>query len=332
MEDVEVKKKVRTVLHIMSSKRGKQLSFMLKGQFCYRKNGDIQIILNRDAKRLEIHKAIEAKAKDEKTGKSAVGVDKGIATLLSCSSDKEYSERFGELVNAEAERINKRNTERNKYIQQKKKLVQRIKVLDDVLNRIKTGRIPLIQEKKGLERQVKHLEEHHLGKRKYNRQHQKAVARMETEINRSIRQMLKEEKPDVLVKEDLSFTREKTDRKKGHNKQLAKINRKFSSWTKGTLDERIEYICETQGIKTVNVNPAYTSQFCPICGAPLGERTGAHHEVAHCPNCGEMNANTSAAKVILQRWKDEEISIYTKYTDVKEIMLKRYKETKTKPA
>ncbi|MGC5254453.1 zinc ribbon domain-containing protein, partial [Escherichia coli] len=88
---------------------------------------------------------------------------------------------------------------------------------------------------------------------------------------------------------------------KAANRYEAKVRRKLSSWTKGTLDDRIEYLCDCLGIRTVDVNPAYTSQFCPNCGARFSERKGTHHELTVCPNCGEMNANTAAAVNILRR-------------------------------
>ena len=145
---------------------------------------------------------------------------------------------------------------------------------------------------------------------------------MERVINTSIRQMLVAEDPDVLVKEDLTFTKEKLP--KASNRYEAKVRRKLSSWTKGRLDKRIEYLCGSLGVQTIDVNPAYTSQFCPSCGAHFSERKGAHHETAVCPNCGEMNANTAAAVNILQRADDKEITKYMPYKNVKLILEDRY--------
>ncbi|MCD5452352.1 transposase, partial [Lactobacillus delbrueckii] len=78
------------------------------------------------------------------------------------------------------------------------------------------------------------------------------------------------------------------------------------------------------GIRTVDVNPAYTSQFCPNCGARFSERKGTHHELTVCPNCGEMNANTAAAVNILRRADDKNITLYTPYKKVEKILEDRY--------
>ena len=103
------------------------------------------------------------------------------------------------------------------------------------------------------------------------------------------------------------------------------MRRNLSSWTKGILNDRIEYICLKFNIKTIDVNPAYTSQYCPICNQKFLERIGAHHEIAICPNCGPMNANTAAAKNIKNRKYDKEIHLYIPYKQVKQILDKRAK-------
>ena len=104
------------------------------------------------------------------------------------------------------------------------------------------------------------------------------------------------------------------------------MNRRLSLWNKGYLDERIEYIGSTRGIKTIHVNAAYTSQYCAKCGAKIEKRIGDHHEIAVCPNCGEINANTNASGNIEGRIHDPEITIYTPYHVVKDILDRRYAE------
>lgn len=324
-EEKDTKGKTITILSFMSATSGKRYDVVLRGPYCYKRTGDIQLVLNEEKRCVEIHKAIKARVRKQTFKVKKLGVDKGYATLLSCSSGREYGEGFGEMATKEAERINKRNTERNRYIQEKKELDEQIKILNRRIAWMDSrSRIRLIRVKKKLEEQIQHLETHHLGNRKYKKEHRKVSATMETELNHQIRLMLKEEAPEILGKEDLSFTKDKVTRREGESWQSAGTRRKLSSWTKGILDERLEYLCGTMGIRTKDVNPAYTSQFCPHCGAPLFGRGGIHHATTNCPNCGTLNANTSAAKLILQRMDDEEITLYTKYKTVKEIMIGRY--------
>ena len=322
-----VEKDGSSYLEIMTAKCRKKKQFKLTGPYCYankKKRGDIQLILDRDKKRLEVHRAINAVAHEIRKPLRKLGMDKGLATLISCSSGQEYGAGFGRLVGAEVERINDRNTNRNEYIQSAKELREEKSALQEKLAKDYSAKTKKrIRHRIGsLERQIARLEEHHLGSKLYHRQHERNQRNMERVMNTSIRQMLVAEDPDILVKEDLTFTKEKLP--KASNRYEAKVRRKLSSWAKGRLDKRIEYLCGSLGIQTIDVNPGYTSQFCPRCGAHFSERKGAHHETAVCPNCGEMNANTAAAVNILQRADDKEITKYMPYKKVKLILEDRY--------
>jgi IS605 OrfB family transposase len=322
------KRKVVSKLQFTSNVPGVRFEVLLRSEFCYKSSGDIQLILNPKKKRLEIHKLIKARTVKIEYKSPKEGVDKGLYTLLSCSTNHEYGVGFSDISNKEAERLNTRNTERNRFIEKKTALNEQIKELDDQISRSgEYEKISLIRKSMELKRKVQSYEINNLGTKKYHKEHDKYVGKAMTIINHSIRQMIKNEAPKKLGLEDLSFTREKVNKRKGETYMSARIRRNLNSWTKGKLDDRIEYICSIYGIETVKVNPAYTSQFCPYCGAKLDERTGEHKEVAHCPNCGTLNANTSAAIVIRDRIDDPDITIYTPYKKVKEIMLIRYQQT-----
>ncbi len=322
-----VEKAGSSYLEIMTAKCRRKKQFKLTGPYCYankKKRGDIQLVLDRDKKRLEVHRAIKAVAHEIRKPRKKLGMDKGLATLISCSSGQEYGADFSKLVSAEVERINDRNTNRNEYIQLAKELREEKSALQEKLAKDYSAKTKKrIRHRIGsLERQISRLEEHHLGSKLYHRQHERKQRNMERVMNTSIRQMLVAEGPDILVKEDLTFTKEKLP--KASNRYEAKVRRKLSSWTKGRLDKRIEYLCDSLGIQAIDVNPAYTSQFCPRCGAHFSKRKGAHHETAVCQNCGEMNANTAAAVNILQRADDKKITKYMPYKNVKLILEDRY--------
>ena len=157
-----------------------------------------------------------------------------------------------------------------------------------------------------------------LGHRLADKKHAAAVSEMESFINCSIKQMLEESKAGTLIKEDLTFTKNTISRG-------PRMNRKLSSWAKGYLDERIEYRAASARIETKDINPAYTSQYCSCCGAKV-TRKGKHREIAVCPECGEMNANTNAAHNIVARENDTEITLYTPYKVVGKILDERYQK------
>lgn len=263
-----------------SNEPRKVIDVVLTTDWHYRKNGNIQIILDRIKKRIEIHKLISTHTQLLPQAKP-LGIDKGLATLISCSSNDEYGLNFSYLLNTEVERLCKINAARN------------------------------YQRNKG----------YSTGFKRYNHRKQRSQEQLHKFVNHTILSMLKTELPVVIVKEDLSFTKDKLSKKR--DKRKAKMHRKLNSWVKGYLNNRIEYLCQKYNIPFVDVNPAYTSQYCPHCHQHFTDRYGKHNEFVICPNCGKLNANTSAAKNILQRKDDSEITLYTPYKKVKKILDQR---------
>lgn len=294
----------------------------LTGGWFYQTTGDLQLILDPDKKRLEIHKLIKARAAGKNQSKKTIGVDKGLATLLSCSTEKEYGLDFSAMTRPEVERIAKRNTNRNQYVQLAKDLRHKIAHLEERINTQGYNK-KLQGQKRSLEAKLNKLISNHLGNKLYHKQHNRFNAQLDSVINCAIKTMIQVEQPKVVVKEDLTFTKDKLPTT--GNPAERKARRNLASWTKGRLNERMEYQFELKQIKSIDVNPAYTSQYCPSCYQHIEERTGVHHEIAICKNCGPLNANTMAAKNILAREDDPEIGIYTPYKKVKKILDERAK-------
>ena len=291
-------------LYLMTITRGMRLKLKLNGRFCYNRKGNIQIILNREKRNVSIHKCIQTRQRKGNFVYS-VGMDKGYATLLSCNDGNgntpEYGEEFGQLISAEVERINKKNTNKNYFYSKRTKLLKKLESADSQ------------QEAIQVKQKIQNLERNHLGNKRYRKQHGKAVKHMEADINQNIRKCIEEMNPSEIVLEDLTFT-------SGKKKQNGKsFNRKMASWQKGYLDGRLLYIGKLFGAKTEHINAAYTSQYCSICGSKLGPRYGKHHELADCEICGKVNANTNAAGNVLARRNDKKIMQYTPYRKVKEI-------------
>lgn len=291
-------------LYLMTITRGMRLKLKLNGRFCYNRKGNVQIILNREKRNVSIHKCIQTR---QRKGNFVhpVGMDKGYATLLSCNDGNgntpEYGEEFGQLISAEVERINKKNTNKNYFYSKRTKLLKKLESADSQ------------QEAIQVKQKIQNLERNHLGNKRYRKQHGKAVKHMEADINQNIRKCIEEMNPSEIVLEDLTFT-------SGKKKQNGKsFNRKMASWQKGYLDGRLLYIGKLFGAKTEHINAAYTSQYCSICGSKLGPRYGKHHELADCEICGKVNANTNAAGNVLARRNDKKIMQYTPYRKVKEI-------------
>ena len=97
----------------------------------------------------------------------------------------------------------------------------------------------------------------------------------------------------------------------------------MSRWVKGKINKRLEYKAGCWGTTMTVVNPAYTSQYCHICG----QHVDRNNDIVKCSNCGKLDANINAAKNILNRKLDKEITLFTPYKKVKEILDKRVTNT-----
>lgn len=295
-------------IYFMTNQPKTRLKLKLKGRFCYRRKGNIQLIFNRKKRNVAIHKCINIKQR-QAVKNQTIGIDKGYSTLISCNNGNgktpEYGEDFGKLISAETERINKAKINKKYFYKKRTKILKNLKSTTDNNN------------KRILKEALKKLERNNLGKTKHDKQHLKVVKHMETNMNYSIKKCLREMEPSEIVLEDLTFTFS------GKKKKGKSFNRKMASWQKGVLDKRIVYIGKLFGAETEHVNAAYTSQYCNVCGSKLGKRYGAHNEYADCEICGKVNANTNAAGNILDRKTDKKIMQYTPYKMVKEICEER---------
>lgn len=316
----------KTYLSIATSIPRQRLIFELTSKYCYQKTSNIQLIWNKSKKRLEIHKNIKAKTnKNQHWQKKDCGVDKGLHNILSNDDGQEFGINYSKTANQEAQRIMDRNKQRNPYIQSKRVYKRQIHNLRRKLNESmsKQRRIKVISRLRRDEHQLKCLLNHNIGNKIYTRQNDHGRAKNKSLIGHAVRQMYLTEKPTRLAKEDLTFTK---DKQKTKIKWKVKLNNRLNSWYKGYLDDRLTYQGKYYHVKLQDVNPAYTSQFCPICGAKILKRKGKHKEIAVCPNCGEFNANTGAAKNIKDLLYDQEITVYTPYKEVKKIRENRYKQ------
>ncbi|MCT3485479.1 transposase, partial [Lactobacillus delbrueckii subsp. lactis] len=93
----------------------KQFSVEMTSPWSYPRTGDITVVLDRIKQRLEVHKLISSK-RYSNDSKKAIGIDKGLATLLSCSSGNEYGKNFSKLANAIVDKYGKRNANRQPYM------------------------------------------------------------------------------------------------------------------------------------------------------------------------------------------------------------------------
>lgn len=246
--------------------------------------GNLKIVLKTGI--VEIHKPLKIRSKKAWRTENIVGIDKGYRTLIVTSNDKEYGEGLNKLLSKETERLNVVNKKRNIYYTMKNEYLENddIKKANNIIN-------------------------NNLGKKKYSKNKTKYDGMVKSYINQELNRMFKEENPSELVMEKLDFVNWDNRYPKG-------VKRKLSRWIKGYIKERLEYKCNLREVKITYINSAYTSQECNICGK-LGNRQGVKFECS----CGNIDdADRNAAKVIKKRKYNKNITLYTPYKKIKEII------------
>jgi IS605 OrfB family transposase len=254
-----------------------------------KRDGNIRVVIDKLNQRVEIHSTIEVKVK-ENDNTNMVAIDKGFSRMLATSNNTFYGIKLSEKLIELSEKLNKRNKQRNKLRSLYKKYLE-----------------------KGNLKKAKKIKRFNLGTKKYNRQKSKVKSNIESYINKSINEFIENEKPKTVVAEDLSFTT------KSRSKKPKKLNRWLNSWLKGYIQDRLEYKFSANSAELAIVNPAYTSQICHLCNH-FGERKGDRF---YCETHGVVDADYNASVNILQRYYDNEISLFTPYKKVKQILISR---------
>lgn len=273
-------------LYIQGLKRNERIEVELKDKNIHK--GNLRVIIKDDA--IEVHKAKNINVKANKIGEEKViGIDKGYRCLIATSDNKFYGEHLNDYLSVESERLNKINAERNRNWSLMKKY-----------------------EEEGNIRKAENIKNFNLGRVKYNRNKLKFDSRVKSYINKELDRFIREDKPSEIIVEDLTFA-------SNYKNYPANIKRKLSRWIKGYIEKRIEYKCELNSIARTTINPAYTSRVCHKCGE-FGDR---NNEIFKCLNCGTFDADYNASNNIKLRKYDKEISLYTPYRKVKEILMKR---------
>lgn len=232
---------------------------------------------------IHIHYGIEAEA-GKPCGDRIVGVDKGYTEVFVDSDGAKHGEGLGEVLSAESDALKVKWQGR-----------RRLAAIAEKSNTVKRARI----------------ERNNLGRRKIDARkarHRKIVS---TLVHRAAHTVV--DKAKKIVTEDLSGRFEFKDRG-------ANANRRISAWVKGEIKNALESVASRRSASVTLVNAAYTSQTCPTCGC-FGKRSG---DAFYCETCRDVKRSDHvAAQNVLARLNDKEITLYTPYRKVKEILLAR---------
>lgn len=272
----------------------------------FRKRKGCFIICPDENNNLNLHIPIEEKIKKNKNTEK-IGIDLGFETLIADNNGNLYGEGWNKLEKSIDSKFQKKQKQRNKLYSLRKELHKKWTETKD----------------KKIYRKIKHLEKYNLGKKKFNKNKVKTKETIKNNVNKVINKFIsKNPKINLIALECLNFN--------GFNTFGKKTNRQLNNWKRGFVKDKLTFISQLNSIELAYQNSAYTSQQCLNCF--YVSRDNRNKEEFLCINCGiSGNAHVVGAVNILDRDSDDEISLYTPYKKVKEILLQRYSVGAIKP-
>jgi len=235
----------------------------------------------------EVHYATE-KGDGRVCGDQAVGVDKGYTEAFTDSDGQAHGQSFGVVLTQYSDKTAATNKQRNQLhaLEKKHRAAGRIGKAD----RMRTC---------------------NLGRKKIDARRDKTQSQLRTIAFQSSHTLV--DKAAVIVSEDLTSPI-------ATKQQWRRFNRRMSSWAKGALAEALDSVCTQRKTKHVLVNSAYTSQMDSTTGLLQGKRVG---DKFYRENGDVLQADHNAALNVLARLDDNEISRFTPYREVRQILLAR---------
>lgn len=228
-----------------------------------------QILVHVREVNVELSIPIETNIKSHKDYENIVFIHIGNIDMMTTSDGNIYGKLLNELVDPETERLNLKNSERNRITSIKE--MHRVAEAYD---------------------KVKKIESNNLGRKKYERQKKKARDKTYTFINAEINRMLEEEKPKQII-----ITRPVTKNKTVFKGK--KINRKIARSFQGYIRERLKYKCQINGIEIIEINSKGIGNTCSLCGAEGRRESGDFI----CESCGvRLSIALNGAKNIEKKY------------------------------
>jgi hypothetical protein len=259
--------------------------------------GTLRLILR--GGRAEVHYQVGGstlKSAQRPCGSTRVGVDKGYTEVLVDSDGEHHGAALGQLLTAQSDLRKRKAQARSK-----------LRAVRD--RAVEAGDLA----------KAARIERHNLGTVKRGRQAARWQGRIRTVTYQAVNQVA--DKACLVAAEDLTKTF--TGRKRlGRN-----TNRRLAAWTKGLTAQALHDVSERRGSALVLVNAAYTSQADPRDHCTLGARRG---DLLHLPGGVVFDADQAAAINVLARASDPDITLYTPYTRVRQILQDRADRQRTR--
>lgn len=224
-------------------------------------------------------------------GKGEAAVDKGYTEAVVDSNGRHYGEGFGTVMTKYSDRVT-----------------------ELVRNRNKLSAIADKAQAKGDLEKAKRIRENNLGTVKFDRMCNRFRHHI-SDIAYKTAHMLADNYGHMISEDLTRAMSPNRGREKGK-----KFNRLMNSWAKGILADALNSVFLQRGVEHDIVNAAYTSQIDHRTGLLQGTRSGDRFTGI---DGVVMQADENAAKNVLARFYDTEITRYMSKDEVKQILQKR---------
>ncbi|NEO15835.1 MULTISPECIES: zinc ribbon domain-containing protein [unclassified Moorena] len=273
-------------LELAGLRRGKRNRIVVRSN---RKiKGQIRLIHNQFLQRFEIHFLVDHGTVEISSERRSLGVDKGYTEAFYDSEGQAHGKGLGRIATKKSDRICAKNRNRGKLWALHRKL--------EKLDPAKSARIL----------------EKNLTRKTENRRYRQNQSELTAIIGAASKSLFNGESLKVFAEDLTQPIRNK--------RQSKAVSRKLSSWMKGVMRDSLQKWADWTGSVVTEVQPSYTSQIDSRNGTLLGKRTGDNFTGF---DGVVLQADYNAAKNILARATDKEVTRYMSRTEVQAVLLRR---------
>ncbi|AOX04219.1 transposase [Moorena producens PAL-8-15-08-1] len=266
--------------------RGKRNKVVVKSN---RKiKGQIRLIFNLDLGRFEVHFLVDHGTVEIPSERRSIGVDKGYTEAFYDSSGQAHGKGLGKVTTKKSDRICAKNRNRGKLWALHRKL--------EKIDPAKSARIL----------------ENNLTRKTENRRYRQNQAELAAIIGAASKSLFNGEALKVFAEDLTQPIRNK--------RQSKAMSRRLTSWMKGKMRDSLQKWANWTGSVVTEVQPSYTSQIDSRNGTLLGHRTGDNFTGY---DGVVLQADHNAAKNILARGTDKDITRHMNRVEVQAVLLRR---------
>ncbi|NEO20505.1 zinc ribbon domain-containing protein [Moorena sp. SIO4A5] len=273
-------------LELAGLRRGKRNKIIVRSN---RKiKGQIRLIYNQSLSRFEVHFLVDHGQVKIPVKRRSLGLDKGYTEAFYDSDGQAHGKELGEVTTKKSDRICAKNRNRGKLWALHRKL--------EKTDPAKSARIL----------------ENNLTRKTENKRYRQDQLEIKAIIGAASK--------SVFGGESLKVFAENLTQPIRNKRQSKAMSRKLNSWMKGKLRDSLQKWANWTGSVVTEVQPSYTSQIDSVTGTLLGKRSGDSFTRF---NGVVLQADYNAAKNVLARGTDKEITRYMSKTEVQAVLLRR---------